>query len=118
MQGQSVVEGEIVAVLGVDSYSSCISCKGKVNNLNDVIGECSKCSCKMKMSRCEQNLSVRFMVEGDGKQTWRLTAFKHEVEAIVAGETGASIAEKMLLVDNIKFYVSSGNIVKNVVKNH
>ena len=47
-----VVEGEINGVLTCAEYFSCISCKSKVKELNDVIGECSRCKMVMKIANC------------------------------------------------------------------
>ena len=108
-------EGEIVAVLAVDMYTSCISCNGKVKNLNDVLGECMKCNAKVKLVCCSENASVKFVVKGPEK-TWRLTAFGEQINAIIGDEQGDSVAEKMLLAPRMKYYFSNTNIVKAVHK--
>ena len=54
--GQNLAEGEIVAILRKDEYSSCLNCKEKVQDVNEgvneVIGEYVKCKAKVKMSKC------------------------------------------------------------------
>ena len=47
---QKVIEGEVTGVSSVDSYSSCFSCMGKVKELNQMVGECTKCTMKVKLS--------------------------------------------------------------------
>ena len=56
--GKGVVKGEIIGVVGCDSYSSCKSCKAKVVEVSEVVGECSKCGVKVKMSRCAKSVSA------------------------------------------------------------
>ena len=58
-----VVEGEIVSVVEVDEYASCVLCKGKVQAVTEVFGECGKCNGKVKTSRCKKSESVKFVVE-------------------------------------------------------
>ena len=72
---QSVAEGEIAAVLCVDDYSSCVSCRGKVRAISSVVGNCMKCNAKVKLTRCRKSKSVRFVVNQAGGKTWQLAAF-------------------------------------------
>ena len=116
VEGRNQVNGEIIAVHRVDEYSSCLTCKGKVTSINAVIGECNKCGSKVKMSRCRKSVSVQFIVEDDSRKSWRLTAFNDEVDAIVEGETGATIEEKMLMANKMKFFFSSNDVVRCVKK--
>ena len=115
-QTNYVAEGEITAVLSVDDYISCVSCKGKVKALSEIVGECLKCCAKVKMSRCGRNTSVKFVVEGSEDKSWRLTAFKEQVDAIVSDQQGNSIEDKMLSAPPMKFYYTSTNIVKAIRK--
>ena len=50
--GANRFHGEIVAVVNVDEYFGCIVCKAKVQQQNSIIGECSKCRMKVKMTKC------------------------------------------------------------------
>ena len=115
-EGQHVAEGEIIAVLCVDEYPNCVSCKGKINAVSDVMGECMKCRAKVKLSRCGKSIRAKFMVEGVEKKSWCLTAFNDEVEAMVSGESGESTEEKMLSAPVMKFIITSTNVVMRVSK--
>ena len=115
IERRKCIEGEITAVLNVTKYSSCFNCKAKVNNISEVIGQCSKCDAIVKMSKCENSTSVRFVVEDSDHDTTTLTAFTDMIDSIVSGETGCSIAEKMLSAQPMKFYVTN-NIIKAVSK--
>ena len=81
----------------------------------EIIGECLKCQGKMKMSRCGKRICVKFVVEGVNGRKWYLTAFNEKVQAIVYGESGSSIEEKMFSIGSIKLSID-GNVVKGVMK--
>ena len=51
----SSTKGDIVGVVYADEYKCCIA---KVHPITDV-GECTKCSMKVKLSRCETSTSAR-----------------------------------------------------------
>ena len=113
--GRECIEGEITAVLNVNQYSSCINCKAKVNNINEVIGECTKCGATLKMSKCPNTNTVRFVVEDTNHVSTTLTAFSDTIKAIIESEAGCSVAERMLSTGPMKFYVKN-SIVKDVLK--
>ena len=112
--GYKEIDGDIVAVLGMDEYLSCISCKSKVKELNNTIGECA---CKIKISRCKKSVNVRFIVEGKEGKTWHLTAFNEQVQGIVTDENGVSLEEQMLMTSNMKFFITRNDVVKSIEKN-
>lgn len=60
----SIVEGEVVGVLSVDEYSSCLSCRGKVKTIgtSNVSGECTICCLKVKMFRCAKSKSAKIVI--------------------------------------------------------
>lgn len=47
-----MVEGEIIAVLGIDNYTSSVSCKEFISH---VMGACVKCGAKVKQ-QCESDI--------------------------------------------------------------
>lgn len=51
-----VVKGVIIGILGCEEYKSCRSCKAEVVDVNEVVGECSKCGIKVKLGRCAKSL--------------------------------------------------------------
>ena len=40
-----------------------MSCRAKVNKINDTLGKCSKCDAMVKMSKCTSNSSAKIVVE-------------------------------------------------------
>ena len=57
----SIAEGEVVAVSSVDD---CFSCRGKVKTIgsSNLIGQCTKCSVKLKMSHCNKCKSAKIVI--------------------------------------------------------
>ena len=96
--GKGVVKGEIVGVVGCDSYSSCKSCKAKVVEVSEVVGECSKCGIKVEMSKCTKSVAARLVVEDEAGKEHRVTAFNEMVDDIIRGVDGSDVSEKLLSV--------------------
>ncbi len=78
-----------------------------------MIGECVKCHTKVKLSRCINNSTAKFIVEDSGGKQWSLTAFQDQIEAITKNQIGSSIEEKLLTAPPMKFFIV-GSIVKAV----
>ena len=49
IEGRKCIEGEITAISNTTEYYSCINCNAKVNSVNELIGECSKCGAIIKL---------------------------------------------------------------------
>lgn len=81
-----------------------------------MIGECSKCGSKVKISHCGKCVSIRFIVEDDNRKSWHLTAFNEQVDTIILRESGTSIEEKILMANKMKFFLSNSDVVKHVNK--
>ena len=60
--GITVVQAEIVAVLKVETYIGCRNCNSKVTQVG-AIGECTKCSAKMKITKCKSKHVGRVILE-------------------------------------------------------
>ena len=115
-EGEEAVGGRVVKgeVLSVDEYTSCISCKGKVQGISEVVGECGRCGAKVRMEKCSKSVSVRFVVEGLQGNKWHLTAFGQEVQAITSGQCRETIIEKMPSAPNMSFTLSVKDAVRHV----
>lgn len=81
----TVVKGEIVGVLGCDEYESCRSCKAKVADVSEVVGECSKCGMKAKLGRCAKSVAARVIIEDEEGTEYKVSAFNDVVEEIGGG---------------------------------
>ena len=85
-------------------YVSCVSCKGKVKAISEVLEEC-------KTIHCGRKTSVKFVVEGSENKSWRLTAFKEKVDAIVSDQQSNSIEDSMSidLLYKYQLHISTTN---------
>ena len=88
------VTGEIVAIQSISDYLSCLNCSGgTVHSINAVIGKCSKCDAMLKLSKCDQSQSARFVVmSGDGKK-FNLLAYKDQLESLFEGQDNSLTIE-------------------------
>ena len=75
-----IVTGEIISVIFVDQYACCVACKAKVEAIDDVVGQCKKCSAMIRLSRCASGTTARFIFESttSGEQ-YTLVAFNEVV---------------------------------------
>ena len=80
-------EGEIVAVQYAEEYVSCLICKGKVTEINMLMGECKKCSLKF----CKQWL---MQVCGIMARQLLVRMRTHTVKHMVTKTAILSIADK------------------------
>ena len=77
----SSTKGDIVGVVYADEYKCCIA---KVHPITDV-GECTKCSMKVKLSRCEISTSARVEFENQGN-TKEIILFREAIRANTSGK--------------------------------
>ena len=60
-----LVVGEVIGVVSCEEYLGCMSCKAKVGECNEMIGQCGKCGMKQKLSRCSKSCAAKFIVENE-----------------------------------------------------
>ena len=108
--GIVVVKGEVIGVVSVETYTSCVSCHGKVTETKTGVGQCSKCSTKVKMGKCKIQSVARVIIEEGGKEH-KLTMFDEIVEQIgdiskeVAGPCD-DVSEKLLMSPQLKYTIN------------
>lgn len=110
MSSSSTEEGDIVGVVVyADEQKCCISCKAKVHPITDVVGECTKCSMKVKLSRCETTASarVKFEIQGNTKE---ITLFGEAIRTITNGISGEDLDYKLLNTPKLLLYINSSGI--------
>ena len=84
------INAEVVAVLNIETYISCRNCNGKVTEVNNGVGECSKCICKMKMKKCKGKSVVRVILEESEGKEYKVSMFNEVIqEAIKISEEAA-----------------------------
>ena len=70
-----VIKAEMVGVIGLELYKSCINCHAKVAAANDVFGQCCKCGTRAKLSRCGEGCVASLILEDDQKKEYQVTVF-------------------------------------------
>ena len=63
------IVGEISRVLSFERYLSCPECNSKVQQIDTICGECTKCSGAVKLSKCPGNMTAKVKLKDDGRQT-------------------------------------------------
>ena len=120
--GAVVVKGEIVAVIGIDSYRSCRNCNAKVSTVNEFMGECNKCNAKIKLSRCGEKNVARVIIEDATGKEYKLSIFDEILDHIIehgktAMATSASCITKpelLLSAPQLLYTITSKETVSSV----
>ena len=109
--GIVVVKGEVIGVVSVETYTSCVSCHGKVTETKTGVGQCSKCSTKVKMGKCKIQSVARVVIEEEGGKEHKLTMFGEIVEQIgdisrdVAGPCD-DVSEQLLMSPQLRYTIN------------
>jgi len=119
-----VIKGEIIGVISYESYASCINCDGKVDQFNDRLGKCRKCSAMLKMERCNTKKVARIILaDKDTSKQYKLTMFDEVCKQIIQfakGELGNDTSddlEELLLSAPVLIYTfTSKGIVSSIAK--
>ena len=82
---EQVENAEILAVSYIAANKCCISCKAKVDNLDDNIGMCTKCCTTQFLDKCGKHLSAKVII-GNKEQTYSLHAFLLMIQKIVQND--------------------------------
>ena len=105
-----IIEGEIIAVVYAEEYIGCFTCNAKVKQINEVIGECTKCGLKLKLKRCKNAATARVKFEDRNGYKMDVTLFGKEIESITAEISGKDLVTKLLNTPDIRLCVNSANI--------
>ena len=96
-RGNRLFNGSIVAVVSTDTYTSCINCKGKVNTLTSIIGQCNRCKTKMKLSSCQETSTANILFKpigtGFGDELLRLVIFGDQIDNITSSIVADSVED-------------------------
>ena len=65
--GNEQFVGEVIGVVSCNKFVSCISCGGKIEDLqsSSYLGSCSKCGLKQKLSKCQTKSMAQVMIENE-----------------------------------------------------
>ena len=77
---------EVLVVSYIAASKCCISCKAKVDNIDDHIGSCTKCSTTQRLDKCGKQLSAKLII-GNEDKTYSLHAFLPMIQKIIEDMT-------------------------------
>ena len=98
---KKTIEGEIDAVLFVDEYEACFTCKSKVQIKDDIIAECSKCGTMMKRKRCMKSQTAKVSVISRDGKSHMVTIFNDVITDIIGDNP--NVKRALLMADTVKF---------------
>ena len=110
-QSRSIVIGDIDSVISEEDYVSCKTCKSKLQQIDEIVGQCPKCDTLTKISKCPKVCTAKVIVgDKDGKDHI-LTIFDPLLSTIVDGISGTSLGMKLLNVPTYKFFFDTRGII-------
>ena len=90
------VEGEIDTVTSIITYHSCTA---KVTPFqdNDLFGECTKCSCTMKITKCKEVSAARVLINSE-----EVTLFEDMIQKLINNISGPATSTIKVLSECIQ----------------
>ena len=113
----NVIDGSITAVLGCEDYLCCVNCRSKVQEgQSEEIVQCSKCSAKMKRTRCVSSYMARVIIESDDPtrnlQPVRATIFDGVLSTLLKNaRAGVTMTEQILSSPSCSFTIHNNIVV-------
>ena len=96
---EELSNAQIVGVLHLDRYKSCVRCKARVEPSNAAFGRCSRQECAMlqRFNVCPENLSAGLLFMSDSNDV-SLYAYGQTVRDLACdGDEDVTVTEEMLL---------------------
>lgn len=87
----------IAAVVSLDTYKACISCKARVEATNASIGACSKCSMMQRINSCNDQLSAKLILEDDNGHATMLSVFGSMLQQMASIIKPTEVMQEALL---------------------
>ena len=104
-------DGEIVAVLSSEAYTSCSQCAGKVVGCAANAGRCGKCQAYIKPNKCRMNAVCKMVIEDANGVQHTVTAFGDQL--LLAGATNSldDIDDALMSAEKASFFVRNNILV-------
>ena len=105
--------GEVVGVESFTEFIGCVTCNAKVSELNDIVGQCSKCGMKQKLSRCKKSRAASVVLEDGDKRKCSVLMFSKIIDLLIddVGENYDDVETKLLCADCKEFRINSRKVV-------
>ena len=80
-------QSEVAAVLSLDDYLVCLSCKNKVQPVDESSGICASCGVSQKLSFCNRQLRAKLLFTCPGEEYIQLSVFGDHLKEICGHDT-------------------------------
>ena len=70
----TIPSAEVVGVLSMNTFISCINCKSKITKTSDTMGQCTKCSMKQSLRHSTKQLRAKIVLTTPGGEYITLNA--------------------------------------------
>ena len=107
-----VTNAVVLGVECINHHKSCIKCQGKVDDLDGIIGTCSKCAMMQRIDRCTTKLSSKLFIcsTDSGATEYHMTAFRVNMQQItqdIEDMSDTDITTQLLMSDPFTFTFSA-----------
>ena len=102
-----------LAVLSFERYLSCPKCKSKVQEIDSICGQCTKCDGVVKLSKCPSNMLAKVKLEDDQGKRHFATMFTSVILSIIENEEG-NVSTKLLQSSQMVFTINNRDIITQV----
>ncbi len=90
---------EIVAIVTLDCYKSCLNCKARVEEVEDLMGICSKWGIHQRVDKCSDHLTGKLLLQEQGNdKTLTLSAFGSTLTQMAAVDSASQVTPSSLLM--------------------
>ena len=79
---EQIDQSEVAAVLSLDDYLVCLSCKNKVQPMDESSGTCTSCGVSQKLSFCTRQLRAKLLLTRPRGEYIQLSAFGDHLKQI------------------------------------
>lgn len=104
------IVGEISSVLSFERHLSCPECKSKVQHIDTICGQCTKCSGAVKLSKCPTNMLTKVKLEDNEGKFHFATMFSNTILAIIEKDEG-NVSTSLLQTSQMVFTIDNRDIV-------
>ena len=97
LQRRELQQCIIIAVLSLDTYKACLSCKARVEATEQSLGICSKCSLMQRIDKCVDQLSAKLMLQEQNGTITTLSAFGTLLQQMSMVPVATDVTQETLL---------------------
>ena len=110
-----LIKASVIAVVLLDSYKSCISCRARVETTEPPLGWCSKCCMMQQMEHCAEQTTAKLIVKEEQGQRLTLSAFGTMLQHIcMAGAITQEVLLQSPTIDVLNY--NEKNIITGIAR--